>query len=102
MWAHAGRIGSDKLAGQEAARQSGEGIAKLKTKRQLLERAITTAVTREMAQDRTVDVTAMAIRLSSRYPQSGIALDAICGKIEAVVAATLEESGKEPPPVPAG
>jgi hypothetical protein len=71
----------------------------LKTRRELLERAIRIAVTREMAQDRTIDVTALAIRLSSRYPQSGIALDAICGKIEAEVAATRE---RQLPSVAAG
>ena len=71
----------------------------MKTKRELLERAIRTAVTREMAQDRAIDVTQLAIRLSSRYPQSGIALDTICGKIEAAVAATRE---KQLPSVAAG
>lgn len=55
-----------------------------------------------MAQNRTVDVTALAIRLSSRYPQSGIALDAICGQIEAAVAATSVEGEKRPQAIVAG
>lgn len=77
----------------------------LKTKRELLERAITTSVKRAMTQGQSVDVNALAIRLSSKYPQSGITLDAICDRIEATVATRLAEreggvgGGVSAPPV---
>jgi hypothetical protein len=61
------------------------------SKREQLERAIKITVARTMKQGQVIDVTAMAIRLSSKYQQSGVALDAICGQIEAAVAAKRAE-----------
>lgn len=55
--------------------------------RDQLERAIKITVARTIKQGQPIDVTALAIRLSSKYQQSGIALDDICGQIEAAVAA---------------
>lgn len=63
----------------------------MRTKRELLERAIKTTVRHAMNQGDVVDVNALAITLSSKYPQSGITLDAICGQIEAIVAARRVE-----------
>lgn len=57
------------------------------SKRDQLERAIKITVARAIKQNQTIDVTELAIKLSSKYQQSGIALDTICGQIEAVVAA---------------
>lgn len=52
------------------------------SKREQLERAIKITVARTIKQGEPIDVTALAIRLSSKYQQSGVALDAICGQIE--------------------
>lgn len=59
----------------------------MKTKREMLERAISASVMRAASQGRPIDVNDLAIKLSSKYPQSGITLDAICGRIEEIVAA---------------
>jgi len=63
----------------------------LLTKRRQIERAIRLSVARATTQGEAVDVTALAIALSSRYPQSGITLDAICGQIEAALAGAHDE-----------
>lgn len=68
------------------------------TKRNQIERAIQISVTRAMTRDQAVDVTALAIALSSKYPQSGITLDTICGQIEAALAGGRDE----PPSMGAG
>jgi len=67
-------------------------------KREQIERAIRAFVTQAMTEGQPVDVTALAIALSSEYPQSGFTLDAICEQIGAVVARGRDEL----PPIAAG
>lgn len=70
----------------------------MKTKREQLERAISASVRRAITQGRAIDVNALAIRLSSKYPQSGITLDAICRRIEETLAVRQAEDETRSPP----
>jgi hypothetical protein len=57
------------------------------TNRERLRRAIHLNVSRACNKDLEVDVTGLAIQLSSKYQQSGVPLDAICAEIQTALAA---------------